>query len=161
MKYLVVYDTSYGNTSRIAWAIARGLGEEGGVIEVEKLGPDHLVGLSLLVVGSPTQSGRPTGSIESWLKSLPHQAVPAAAFDTRLSGGWLQRATLGLFGYAAPRIAKILQRKGCTLIDEPQGFIVSAGQGPLLAGELERAVAWGATLKAQLPALVASTGDPL
>ena len=159
MRSLVVYDTAFGNTTRIAWAIARGLGQDAAVMEVENLGPDHLAGLSLLVVGSPTQAGRPTGSIETWLKALPHLTVRAAAFDTRLSGGWLRRATLGLAGYAAPRIARALQRRGCTLIDEPQGFIVTAGDGPLLAGELERATAWGATLKARTPALATSGGD--
>ena len=149
MKSLVVYDTSYGNTSLVAAAIAKGLGGDAIAIEVEKLGPEHLAGLVLLVVGSPTQAGRPTASIEQWLASLPAQPVDAAAFDTRLAGGWLARTALDLIGYAAPRIARALRRKGCTMLDEPQGFVVTSGEGPLAAGELERATAWGAALRAQ------------
>jgi flavorubredoxin len=158
MKTLVIYDTSYGNTSRVAEAIARGLGDAT-AIEVEKLGPEHLIGIRLLVVGSPTQGGRPTAAIHEWLQALPALAVSAVAFDTRLRGGWLQRTALDLVGYAAPRIARALQQKGCTIIDEPKGFIVGASEGPLVAGELERASAWGAMLKAQLgsPAEVPAT----
>jgi flavodoxin I len=156
MKSLVIYDTSYGNTSRVAFAIAKGLGDDAAAIEVEKLGPEHLTGLTLLVVGSPTQGGRPTASMQEWLKSLPDQTVRAAAFDTRLRGGWVQRSALDFVGYAAPRIAKALRKKGCNIIDEPQGFIVTAGEGPLAAGELERASTWGATLKAQ----VSASADP-
>ena len=94
MKSLVVYDTSYGNTSLVAAAIAKGLGGDAIAIEVEKLGPEHLAGLVLVVVGSPTQAGRPTASIEQWLASLPAQLVYAAAFDTRLAGGWLGHGDL-------------------------------------------------------------------
>lgn len=92
-------------------------------------------------------------SIQQWLESLPRQPGRAAAFDTRLGGkdaGWPKRAALDLIGYAAPRIGRALVAKCWTLVDEPQGFVVSAGEGPLLVGELERASAWGATLKAQV-----------
>jgi flavorubredoxin len=157
MKALVIYDTSYGNTSLIAEAIARGLGADTTTIEVEKLGPEHFIGVGLLVVGSPTQGGRPTVSIQEWLSALPVQAIRAAAFDTRLRGGWLQRAALDMIGYAAPRIANVLRKKGCTVVDEPQGFVVAAGEGPLAAGELERAAAWGATLRAQVGSTAEAT----
>jgi len=150
IKTLVVYDTSYGNTSRIAEAIATGLEGDTAAIKVERLSPDQLAGVGLLVVESPTQGGRPTGSIQEWLRALPDQAIRAAAFDTRLRGGWLERAALDLVGYAAPHIADALRKKGCAVVDAPQGFVVSAGAGPLVASELERATVWGATLRAQI-----------
>ena len=150
MKALVVYDTSYGNTSRVAEAIAKGLGGNATAIEVESLRPEHLADVGLLVVGSPTQGGRPTASIREWIQTLPDQTLRAAAFDTRLSGGWLQRTALDLVGYAATHIEGALRKKGCIIIDDAQGFVVSAGEGPLAAGELERAAAWGATLQARV-----------
>jgi flavodoxin I len=150
MKYLVVYDTSYGNTARIAVAIRDGLGVGAQAIEVEKLGPEDLQGVQLLVVGSPTQGGRPTRSIEDWLQTLPfvHESS-AAAFDTRLGGqdaSWLTRTLLGTVGFAAPRIARSLAGKGHTIIGESKGFIVAGKEGPLQNGELERAKAWGGEL---------------
>lgn len=155
MKHLVVYDTSYGNTARIAAAVAQGLGGDAAAIEVETLHAEHLADVELLVVGSPTQSGKPTPSLQQWIESLPRRSIRAAAFDTRLGGtdtGWLKRLALDLVGYAAPRIAHGLAARGCILIDEPMGFIVSAGDGPLQDGELARATAWGATMLAQMQA---------
>lgn len=157
MKLLVIYDTSYGNTAKIAAAIAQGLGQGASAIEVEKLRPEDHNDAALLVVGSPTQGGRATSSLQQWIEALPNRAVRVATFDTRLGGdtaGWLQRLALDLIGYAAPRIARALGRKGYVLIDTPQGFIVGGGEGPLLSGELARATAWGATLKAQIQKIV-------
>ena len=41
-----------------------------------------------------------------------------------------------------------LVKKGATLAQTPEGFIVQAEQGPLSAGELERAAAWARQLAA-------------
>ena len=62
----------------------------------------------------------------------------AAAFDTRLDRP--------LAGSAARRIAQLLRRHGYRVIAPPEGFIVEDLQGPLRAGECERAMAWGARL---------------
>ena len=71
MKYLVVYDTAYGNTAAVAAAIREGLGADASAREVETLKPEDMKGVDLLVVGSPTQGGRPTGSTMDWVQSLP------------------------------------------------------------------------------------------
>jgi hypothetical protein len=49
-------------------------------------------------------------------------------------------------GYAAKRIADRLKRAGGNLIAPPEGFYVEDTQGPLKAGELERAAAWARSL---------------
>jgi flavodoxin I len=157
MKYLVVYDTSYGNTAQVAAAIKEGLGTDAAALEVEKLGPDHLKGVELLVVGSPTQGGRPTQSMQDWLQTLPfvHESR-AAVFDTRLGGQdttWILKALMGTIGFAAPRIARRLVSKGYTMLGEPRGFIVTAKEGPLAGGELDQARAWGRQLLTQVKAV--------
>jgi hypothetical protein len=68
----------------------------------------------------------------------------AAAFDTRLDKP--------LAGGAAPRIARRLARLGYRLAADPEGFIVEDMAGPLRAGELERARAWGAGLAERIAA---------
>jgi hypothetical protein len=149
MKALVICDTPHGNSSHVAEAIAVSLGDVT-AIEVEKFGPEHLIDVGGRVVGSPTQGGRPTVSSEERLRALPALAVPAAALDPRLRAGWFPSTGIDLAGYAAPCMARALDKKGCAIIDEPQGFVVAGGGGPLAAGELERVSAWVATLRAQL-----------
>jgi flavodoxin len=39
MKFLVVYDTSYGNTAKVAFAIAAGLGNDAVAIELKRSTP--------------------------------------------------------------------------------------------------------------------------
>jgi hypothetical protein len=62
----------------------------------------------------------------------------AAAFDTRLGS-----ALAGGAGYG---IAHELQGHGYGLVKNPEGFILDDAYGPLRAGEIERAKAWGAQL---------------
>jgi hypothetical protein len=79
--------------------------------------------------------------MRDWLAHLPATPARVAVFDTHL------RAPLGLHGSAAKRIAHRLRRDGHTIIDSPQGFIVSK-QNRLLDGEIERARSWGRRLAA-------------
>jgi flavodoxin I len=99
-----------------------------------------LQSLDLLIVGSPTQGGRPTKAIQDFLNKLPESAVKGvnvAAFDTRFS-----TKLVGIFGYAAGKIAESLKRKGSTLILPPEPFFVKGREGPLKEGELDRAAGW-------------------
>jgi flavodoxin len=154
MKYMVVYDTSYGNTTRVAEAIRAGLGADAEAHEIETLHPGDLSKLDLLVVGSPTQAGRPTQSMEEWLRTLPPapEGGQVAVFDTRIGSHDVAapvRLLVNVIGYAAPRIAKVLAAKGYTLVGEPHGFFVTGKEGPLADGEIEHARAWGEDLARQ------------
>ena len=57
MRALVVHDTSYGNTTKIAEAIRAGLGGDAKAREVETLDIESHARFDLYVVGSPTQEG--------------------------------------------------------------------------------------------------------
>ena len=62
MHVLIVYDSVFGNTERVARAIAEGLGGQMGV-RSERVGNVRdvmLDGLDLLIAGSPTRAFRPT-----------------------------------------------------------------------------------------------------
>jgi len=140
MKALIVYDSVYGNTEKIARAIAEAITPSG---EVKVLGageanPSELESTDLLIVGSPTHGGRPTPAIKDLLNKVPKlQGINVAAFDTRI-----MTKLVRVFGYAAGRIANNLKKKGGNLIASPEGFFVTGGQGPLKEGELERAAGW-------------------
>lgn len=162
MKALVVYDSAFGNTERVARAIGSALGELAAVetLHVTAVTPAHLTGLDLLVVGAPTQRFRPTTPIANLLRDLPRgslRGVRVAAFDTRLAKSEIERIRIlaflvRIFGYAADTIAARLKRRGGDLVAPPEGFIVGGTEGPLAEGELVRASVWAKRLVAQVPA---------
>ncbi len=65
MKTLVVYDSVFGNTEKIAQAIASNLGPAGSVEirQASAVVPEQLSGAGLLVIGSPTRGFRPTEAV--------------------------------------------------------------------------------------------------
>ncbi|HEX7456387.1 MAG TPA: flavodoxin family protein [Candidatus Nanoarchaeia archaeon] len=146
MKALVIYDSLYGNTEKIAKAVGEGTG--GKVKFVGEVRPSELKGLDLLIIGSPTHGGQPKPTTTEFLDKIPENSlkgVSVAAFDTRFekSGhGIGLRLLMAVINFAAPRIADTLKKKGGVLVAEPEGFFVEGKEGPLKEGELERAKTW-------------------
>jgi len=140
MKTLIVYDSVHGNTERIAKAIGDAITGEVQVLRAGEVSSPQFKTFDLLIVGGPTHGGRPTEAIRDLLDKVPGNALQGtnvAAFDTRLPAIWVR-----IFGFAAPRIASKLKKKGGTLIGSPEGFFVEGTEGPLREGELERAALW-------------------
>jgi flavodoxin len=142
MNTLVVYDSKYGNTERIAQAIAdtlRAFGQAQAVHVAQTL-QVSFQGLDLLILGCPTQGFRPTPAMQSFLGTVPFQSLSGltvACFDTRFRGRLWKSS-------AAPRMARQLRTMGVEPIVPPESFFVKAmkKEGPLLAGEEERAATW-------------------
>jgi hypothetical protein len=164
MDALVVVESVFGNTREVAEAIAAGMAGRMTVRVVDAAdAPAAVSGLDLLVVGGPThafgmswsatrrtaaeQSGgavEPAAvGIREWLAMLVAGAGAAATFDTGMS-------RLRIFGSAANGAARLLKRRGYRMLTRPMTFRVAGTQGPLIGGERERAVAWGACLAQQL-----------
>lgn len=140
MKTLVVYDSAYGNTEKIARAIGEAITGEVRVLHVGEVSSPELETFELLIVGSPTQGGRPTKAIQDFIKKAPvtvFEGTNVAAFDTRIPSRLAR-----IFGYAAGRIARSLKSKGGNLVVPPEGFFVEGTEGPLKEGEVERAAGW-------------------
>ena len=166
MKALVVYESLFGNTEKVAQAIADGLSEHGEVelLEVTKtreVTPEHL---DLLVVGGPTHGfsmtrpttreeavsrgashGSTTFGLREWLDQLHkgRHSELVATFDTRVS------KVRHLPGSAAKGAAKIARGLGYSSAAQAESFYVEDVGGPLLEGELGRAQDWGAWLGTQ------------
>jgi len=142
MNVLIVYDSLYGNTEKIAKAMANALtpSNEVKLIRAKDVRISDLETINLLIIGSPTQGGRPIPSIKEFLNKIPADGlknIKVAAFDTRVKIFFAK-----IFGYAADRLAKELQNKGGNLITAPMGFIVKGKEGPLKEDELEKATDW-------------------
>ena len=140
MKALVVYDSMYGNTEKVAKAIGGAISGNVRVLRGNEVTPPDLESIDLLIVGSPTQGGRPTKPIQDFLDRVSESAIKGAnvaAFDTRFSSKWVK-----IFGYAAGRIARNLEKQGGVLTVPPEAFFVEGTKGPLKEGERERAAGW-------------------
>jgi flavodoxin len=148
MKALVIYESIFGNTEKIARSIGEGVGAK--VVQVSAVKSEDLAGVELLLVGSPTRGFRPTDGMKKLLKDLSPgslKGVGVGGFDTRMDVDEVDNKVLTfmekIFGYAAEPIAKTLVQKGGRQVIPPAGFIVKASEGPLRDGELERAREWG------------------
>jgi len=142
MKSLVIYDSQFGNTEKIAQAIATALGAP--AVHVSKATNEDLKELDLLVIGSPVQAGNATQPIQQFVNKIPTgtlKSLTVATFDTRM-----EIMIAKLFGYAADRTAKKLAQKGATVSPNVGAFIVKGKEGPLKDGELERAADWAKSL---------------
>lgn len=161
MTTLVVYESFWGNTETVARAVADGIA---GPVEVVDVGaaPTALPeGTDLLVVGGPTHAfgmtrattrhdainqggaaGHEEAGIREWLATLsPVPGLDVATFDTRAA--MVRR----LPGSAARGAARTVSHRHLGNVVDTESFYVEGTPGPLLDGEVERARAWGRTLR--------------
>jgi flavodoxin len=144
MKALVVYDSTYSNTEKIAKAIGTALKGDVKILRAAEANTADFASFDLLVIGSPTYGGRPMPSIVTLVNNISESAIKGknvAVFDTRIPSKMVK-----LFGFAADRIAKNLKEKGANLIVPAEGFFVTGKEGPLKDAETERAAAWAKAL---------------
>ena len=150
MNALIVYDSQFGNTERVAQRIASTLSEFGQAraVHVAQVYSSELQGVDMLILGCPTQAMRQTPTMQSFLASIPREllrGLSVACFDTRFRGGFWMLS-------AAPGMAKQLRTMGIELLVQPESFYVKSmkKEGPLLDGELERATSWAHKLSEKI-----------
>lgn len=141
MKALVVFDSNYGNTRLIAENIVKQLGKDTKLVSAHGFKKSDLIGIKLLIVGSPINYWSPTEHTKKFISNLRKgqlNGIKAAAFDTRVK----------LFsGEAANKIADALHNAGADVIIEPKGFYVKGEEGPLADGEIEKSSTWAKQIK--------------
>ena len=148
MQTVVIYDSKFGNTEKIAQAIGRGLSTFGDVLVTSTGDAMPTKRPDLLFLGGPTQKRGASPGLREFMEALPAElrGVPAASFDTRYRGAtWL-------FGSAAAEAADVIRKAGGDLVAEPESFFMIR-KGPmerqtLESGEIDRAEQWAATVAA-------------
>lgn len=167
MRAVIVFESMFGNTERLATDVMAGLAEAGSGVsmsEVAVVAPQDLLGCDLVVLAAPTHAltlssplsradavGRgadpahATTGIREWLTTLD-AAMPVssgrpsfAVFDTKVSKAKHRP------GSAARGAARRLRKAGFTVVDRTT-FYVEDVKGPIAAGEHERARSWGGGL---------------
>ncbi|GAA0565978.1 hypothetical protein GCM10010172_57070 [Paractinoplanes ferrugineus] len=156
MRALVVYESMFGNTGKLARAIADGLSASAEVSLAEVSTEPAIDGFDLLVVGAPTHAfglSRPASRAEAARLGAPPGGVGLREYlDTRGPLTGLAAAAFGsrmdkpLSGSAARKAGTRLHRLGCRLVSPPADFRVSGMTGPLLDGEQDRARSWATGL---------------
>jgi hypothetical protein len=168
VRAVVVFESIYGNTHRIADAIGTGLaaGYEVQVVPVGQASPALLADADLVVAGGPTHAhgmsraatrqaavaaaDKPISGLtveqdalgpglRDWFGTLGRYPAKAAAFDTRFSG------PPALTGRASKKAAHLFREHGFELVAEPESFLVTK-QDVLAPDEAARAREWGAKL---------------
>jgi flavodoxin len=145
-KALVVYDSVYGNTEKVARALAKGL-EDSGVdvdcVRVDSAKFDELSGYDLLVIGSPVHAWSVSKPIKEFLERLKSveglSGKKAFAFDTKMS-----RSRLA--GGAGGKIEGKLKSLGLTIVKVHASAVVKGREGPLQEGAEETFKQLGAEL---------------
>jgi hypothetical protein len=163
MYAIVVFESLWGNTAEVARAVAEGLGPETRALRTDEVTPADMEAAELVVAGAPVFGFKLSSEkmregirkdpgkgpapdlscplLRTWLEALPEGEAWVAAFDTEVRGP---------FGKGAPGILKRFEARGYTPVAAPEGFFVKGSQGPLRAGEVERARAWGVQLAHEL-----------
>ncbi len=151
MHTLVIYDSLFGNTEKLAHSIASGIGKNVPVMKVNEVNPESLQNLDLLVIGSPTHGGWPSEKTKSFINSLSEgvlHELRTATFDTSISVEGQSKVTkffVKMFGYAAGRLTAMSKKKGASIVAS-ESFYVSGKEGPLVEGEISRAKKWAASI---------------
>jgi hypothetical protein len=177
---VIVYESMFGSTRRIAEAIADGLRETCRVtVLAVKDTPETFPGADLIVVGAPTHAhglSRPSTRTEAgrwgddpkraltlepdaegigireWLESCGTLPGRYAAFATRAD------MTELFTGSAASALDRRLRKLGSERLAERESFLVDKDSA-LEAGEVDRARDWGRSLGAAIgAALVGQSG---
>lgn len=146
METLVVYDSQFGNTRKLAESMARAAQTHGRarLLGLDMVVPSDLGAVDLLLIGGPTQRHGLSARMRQFTDGLNASArsgMVAASFDTRY------RMSTAISGSAARAIAKRLKRSGIHVFADPESFFVTREKPPTLeAGEIERAATWASRL---------------
>jgi flavodoxin len=125
MKAIVLYDTRFGNTERIAKSLEIGLKEATGIQDTICLNAKNILsanllkGYDLVCIGAPTEgftSSKPMKELLSKLKGIDISGKYGFAFDTKLDSRFS--------GSAAKFIEKELSNHGLTIIIPRESAIV-------------------------------------
>lgn len=153
---IVIYDTSYGNTKKVAETIVETLKESGIAVEISHIREVKKLSASdygFLVIGSPTKFGTMSLAMKGFLGKLKGEEwanKPFVAFDTENPEN-IEKARLQNKGWSAgEKIADRLKEKRMNQLLPVLKASVIGMKGPLVEGEVERAREYATELASKL-----------
>jgi flavodoxin len=149
-KVIVVYESKYGNTKRVAETIVDGINEieriEAVLKEPKHVEPTEVLDYDLILIGSPNHWGGPTRGIKKFIDKLGKiglEGKPGAVFDTCLEKD---------FNKAVQKMEKRINEKvpGMKLMLPGLSIKVGGMKGPIVEGELPKCKEFGNKIAKQI-----------
>ena len=150
-RIIVVYESVFGNTERVAETIGEGMKEiEGTEVVVKKtkdVEPGEVLNYDVILIGSPNHMGGPTRSVKKLIDALGKlglEGKKGAVFDTYVRS---------YVGKAVRKMEKRINEKvpGLKLIaDGLSTKVVGLGRGHVAENELPRCVEFGSKIAKQM-----------
>jgi len=153
IKVIVVYESKYGNTKRVAETIMEGIREVQGaetvLNELKEVDLNKIAEYDVILIGSPNHYGGPTKSVSEFIDKLEKLNLEGrhfAVFDTYLGKGFFEKA--------AKRMEKRINEKapGLKQIGPVLSIEVQGSKGPIVEGELPKCKEFGKKIATQLKA---------
>ncbi|NHJ12665.1 MAG: hypothetical protein EAX95_03275 [Candidatus Thorarchaeota archaeon] len=150
-KAIILYESIYGNTKKVAEAIAEGMNATGAVecniLKTSEIHhTDDLLGFDGILFGCPNHNQEPARNMLKFLDraTIVHvKCTLGAAFDTYTGGNK---------GVALGKLEEILRAKmpGIELITKGFSALVKDRKGPVADGEIELAFQFGKRIGMEL-----------
>jgi flavorubredoxin len=134
-RVIIVYDTKFGNTEKIAKALAEGMKKEGvnvDCLKIDKVDVSKLGEYDMLAIGGPTHGFGLSEPMKDFLQKLENvnlSGKKAIAFDTKLKSRFA--------GSAGKRIEEKLKKLGMSIVKSHVSAIVNGREGPIEEGAEE------------------------
>jgi flavodoxin len=151
VKMIIIYDTKYGNTKRVAELIAEGMGEPGGIKpivsnfkEIKDL--KSLNSYDMILIGAPAHFGAPSKAIMKFvdrLTKIPLQGKGFAVFDTYI-GEDFEKAVKKMEEKLLEKLPRFHQ------IASGLSIKVEGMKGPIIEEEIPKCKEFGKKISSQL-----------
>lgn len=136
IRAIVIYDSIFGNTEKIAKALARGLEKQGVCVDcrkVDKVEASDVIDYDFIAVGGPTHLAGVSKPMKKFLEKIDEADLrdkKGFCFDTR------NHSRLNMFDLnsASKRIEKKMKKKKVNMIKQHESAIVEGREGPLEKG---------------------------
>ncbi|MEM3581222.1 MAG: flavodoxin domain-containing protein [Candidatus Bathyarchaeia archaeon] len=150
VRVIVVFESRYGNTKRVAESIIEGINEAGGVEvslkELKEVDLNEISSYDAILIGSPNHMGGPTRGIKGFIDKLSKLQLDGrkfAVFDTYMGKD---------FEKAVKKMEKRISEKapGLKRITAGLSIKVQGVKGPIAEGELPKCKEFGKNIAIQL-----------
>jgi len=152
MKTLIVYDSFFGNTEKVANKLYEILSksQKAKLAHVSEAQNLPIEAYDLIVVGSPTRYYKPTGAIVSFVRELKTTPVNVAFFDTRLDaeGHWLMGPMERIFKFASDTMETLVRNTNAKQMISSLGVYVTGTEGPIARNAMKDVENWAKLLTA-------------
>ncbi|MEM2387315.1 MAG: flavodoxin domain-containing protein [Candidatus Bathyarchaeia archaeon] len=149
-KVLIVFESRYGNTKRVAESITEGIKENDGIEvslrELKDVDLKEIPFYDTILIGSPNHVGGPTRGVRSFIDKLGDlrlDGMKYAVFDTYMGGD---------FEKAVKKMEKRINEKAPGLKRVVAGLSIKVKgiKGPILEDELPKCREFGKNIAIQL-----------